>query len=325
MIYTGLRPPAGSGPRRSLRRQWWRESGIRFVTGLSRILGSCPRGLVLPLCAGLGVIGSVICAKDRRLIQAHLRLAFPGLDRVARERLLGRAFRAMALNAMDGMRFLHRPAPELRDLVEVRGAEHLTRAVRAGRGAVVVTGHLGPWELFAGYFALSVPLTVVARPAKDPRLEDLLAQLRARFGVRVARERDVRTLVTALRAGEVVGIVCDQARKSEGVWVPLFGHPAWMPVGPAKLARRTGAELIVGGMARVGWQRFVITLGEPLPDRGADPAGLRQSTAEIACNLESLVRENPAEWIWMYDHWRGPAGPVAKAEVTSGGEAAWSS
>jgi len=318
----GLRSPVASGPRRSLRRKWWRESGIRFVTGLSRVLGSCPRGLVMPLCAGLGGVGSVICAQDRRLILAHLQVAYPGWDQSARQQMVRQVFRTMALNAMDGMRFLHRPAFELKELVEVRGAEHLTEAVRAGRGAVVVTGHLGPWELFAGFFALSVPLTVVARPAKDPRLEDLLAQLRARFGVRVARERDVRTLVTALRAGEVVGIVCDQARKSEGVWVPLFGRPAWMPVGPAKLARRTGADLIVGGIARVG-QRFVITLGEPLPDRGAGSAGLWQSTAEIACNLESLVRDHPAEWIWMYDHWRGPSGP-GNAEV-SGGEVAWSS
>jgi len=310
-----------SGPRRRLRRQWWRESGIRFVTGLSRVLGSCPRALVMPVCAGLGGIGSVICANDRRLILAHLQRAFPGLERAAHARMMGQAFRAMALNAMDGMRFLHRPPDELRELVEVRGGEHLTRAVAAGRGAVVVTGHLGAWELFAGYFALSVPLTVVARPAKDPRLEALLAALRARFGIRVAREHEVRKLVTALRAGEVVGIVCDQARKSEGVWVPLFGHPAWMPVGPAKLARRTGAALIVGGIARVGWRRLVITLGEPLADHGAGGEGLWQSTAEIAGELEQLVRAHPTEWIWMYDHWRGPA---PKGDEARAREAAWS-
>jgi Kdo2-lipid IVA lauroyltransferase/acyltransferase len=129
----------------------------------------------------------------------------------------------------------------------------------------------------------------------------------------VTRERDVHTLVSALKAGEVVGIVCDQARRADGAWVPFFGHPAWMPVGPAKLARLTGATLLVGGIRREGWGRFTITLCPPLctPDRPR--TDFKAVTAEIARDLEGLVRENPAEWIWMYDHW-GP-------EKASGGGA----
>jgi KDO2-lipid IV(A) lauroyltransferase len=127
------------------------------------------------------------------------------------------------------------------------------------------------------------------------------------------REGEVRALVLALRAGGVVGIVCDQARGAPGTWVPFFGRPAWMPVGPAKLARLTGAALLVGGIQRVGWRRFEITLRPPLDCERRGMAGVRAITADIARDLEALVREKPAQWIWMYDHWRGPSGALAGA------------
>jgi KDO2-lipid IV(A) lauroyltransferase len=279
------------------------------------VLGSLPEALVLPGCAGIGLVGYAVCARDRRRVLQNLSRAFPELGVGARCVLGARAFVAMALNAMDGMRFLHRPAAGLLPLVVVEGGEHLSQAIAAGRGAVVVTGHYGAWELFAGYFAHRVPLTtVVARPVKDVRLEELVTRLRARFGINVVREGDGRALVLALKAGGVVGILCDQARKSEGTWAPFFGRPAWFPIGPAKLARLTGAALIVGGIRRVGWRRFEIVLRPRLDvaRAGAGEDGIHAITAEIARDLEGLVRENPAEWIWMYDHWRGAPPPEGR-------------
>jgi KDO2-lipid IV(A) lauroyltransferase len=315
MISMGHGSPADASSRRRFLKQWQRETGIRFVTGLSRVMGSLPYALVLPGCAGLGLLGCVLCARDRRRVLRNLARAFPQAGRRARVELAGQVFVGMALNAMDGMRFLHRPVAELESLVDVRGGEYLMQAVESGRGAIVVTGHLGPWELFAAYFARFFPLSVVARPAKDARLEELLSRLRARFGVRVVREGDGRALVQLLKAGGLVGILCDQARKSEGTWVPFFGRPAWWPVGPAKLARLTGAALIVGGIRRVGWRRLEIVLRPPLDlgRAGAGPAGIQATTAEIARDLEGLVRESPSQWIWMYDPWRGA--PVAAAET----------
>jgi KDO2-lipid IV(A) lauroyltransferase len=195
-------------------------------------------------------------------------------------------------------------------MVSVRGLEHVERARARGRGLVVASGHLGAWELFAGYFSPHVPLTVVTRPLRDPRFESLLARLRDRLGLRtVSVGEGARPLLAALAAGGAVGILCDHAREGSGAWAPFFGRPAWFADGPARLAQHTGAALLVGGIRRLGAERHEVTFSSPIAAGDGDVGGsLVQATAGVASAFEALVRRSPEQWAWMYDPWSGPRG-----------------
>jgi Kdo2-lipid IVA lauroyltransferase/acyltransferase len=234
----------------------------------------------------------------------------PGLEGRRAAVLERQVFTALAMNALEVARFLHRPASDLQAMVSVRGLEHVEEARARGRGLVVASGHLGAWELFAGFFAPHVPLTVVTRPLKDPRFESLLGRLRSRLGVRTVSVGDgARPLLAALAAGGAVGILCDQAREGSGAWVPFFGRPAWFSVGPARLAQHTGAALLVGGIRRLGAERHEVTFSPAVAVDGDDGGeSLVRATAGVAGAFEGLVRRSLDQWTWMYDPWSGPRG-----------------
>jgi KDO2-lipid IV(A) lauroyltransferase len=148
------------------------------------------------------------------------------------------------------------------------------------------------------------PLTTPVRASYDPRLEALLhARLRGRHGVR-AIDRDAKTtpfaLLRALRRGEVVGFLIDVNTRVASVRVPFLDVPAWTPTGPARLALRTGAPVVVAIATREG---VTITRVRPASVPRADVRDdeVEALTAALADALSNAIRAEPDRWIWMHD------------------------
>ena len=181
------------------------------------------------------------------------------------------------------------------------------------RRAIIATGHFGNWELFGQASGLmGAPIHIVHRPLKNPKVDDLLTQVRGLAGTKVVyKHAAARDIIRLLRKGALVAIPIDQhAPGATGIPVPFFGRPAKTTPGPARLAQIAQVPIQIAVLARVGdsgQHRIVSRPAIPPPPRGKDPAALVEVTTQLNRQLESIVREYPEQWLWMHRRWRTPA------------------
>jgi KDO2-lipid IV(A) lauroyltransferase len=189
-------------------------------------------------------------------------------------------------------------------LASTEGVEHLEAAERLGRGLVVVTAHLGNWELGGRLLAGTVtrPTHVVVAPERDPGVERFLRGDTGpvRYLTRLA-PLDVLPLVAALRRNEVVALQGDRALGGRGDRrQPFFGVPAPFPLGPFVLARAARAPVLPAFCLLRRDRRYTIALGEPWT---VPPGGEPEALARWVALLEAMVRRHPTQWFNFYDVW----------------------
>lgn len=182
-------------------------------------------------------------------------------------------------------------------------------ALAEGRGILYLTPHLGCFEITARYLTRHGPITVMFRPPRKAILAPVMESARNTSALRAvpATMQGVREFVRALKRGEAVGMLPDQAPgKGDGVWAPFFGRPAYTMTLPGKLATQTGVAVILTAGERLpagrGWRIHYLRLPEPLP---ADP--VEQATL-INQTMETLIRRFPAQYLWSYNRYKTPAG-----------------
>lgn len=206
-----------------------------------------------------------------------------------------------------------RPQREVIARIRQVSGWHLVEAAwREGRGILFLTPHLGCFEITAQYYAAYRPITVLYRPAPKAFLRRLVEAGRgAHLNLAPADLSGVRKLLSALKRKEAVGLLPDQApRLGEGVWAPFFGRPAYTMTLASRLAQ-TGAVVIMAWAERLpGGAGFHLRLARPEHDV-TTPAGLNR---EIEC----LIRQCPAQYLWGYNRYKRPAGaPLPVEEVRS--------
>lgn len=273
--------------------------------------------LPLPVALWFGSLaGSLawfLLAGERRLALEHLALAFPELPEEERRRIGRGSFVHLAQAAMEAVA-VRRIDPRLAEYVELSpaGERLMKEAMAAGRGFVFVTGHVGNWELLARRIARAgIPPVVIARRAWDEKVDALIASFRASGGVPTLWREDAgsaRALLRAMRDGKALGILIDQDTQVQGVFVPFFGRPAFTPRAAADLALRFRAPVFVGWSRRRGQagQGYHLEL-EPVPydpDAPDQESEAVRITAACTARLERVIRESPAEWVWMHRRWK---------------------
>ncbi|MBO9352979.1 lysophospholipid acyltransferase family protein [Bordetella petrii] len=184
-------------------------------------------------------------------------------------------------------------------------------AYAEGRGILFLTPHLGCFEIAARYLAMApdTPLTVMFRPPRMAALAPLLDTARNTSGVKAvpANMQGVREFVRALRRGESVGLLPDQApSEGDGVWAPFFGRMAYTMTLPGKLAAQTQVAVILVAGERLprgrGWRVHFLRVPEPLP---ADP---QAQAALFNATMEQLIRRMPHQYLWSYNRYKTPRG-----------------
>ncbi|TFY99588.1 lysophospholipid acyltransferase family protein [Ramlibacter rhizophilus] len=219
--------------------------------------------------------------------------------------------------------WLGRPVP-----VRWDGGELLDEAYAAGRGLLLLTPHLGCFEIAAlaiaeRHSAAHGPLTVLYRPARKPWLAPLVAASRDRPGVEPAPTTlaGVRQMIKALRQGRAVGLLPDQVPpEGMGTWAPFFGRPAYTMTLAARLAQQTGCEVRLVWGERLPWGRgFVLHCREL---RTPLPAALDEAVARMNEEMERLIRECPQQYLWSYARYKPPREPAAAAVPAASQESA---
>jgi KDO2-lipid IV(A) lauroyltransferase len=193
--------------------------------------------------------------------------------------------------------------------IEVDGAEYADASLRAGQGLMILSAHLGNWEILpmAGEM-WGLDGASVVRPPNNPYVARWIARQRALRGPRdqIGKHSGARRIFTQLRAGKAIYMLVDQ-RNDEGIAVNFFGRPAMTTPVPAALAMKTGARLLIAGNRRKGRSaRFEVTVrpGPEFISTGDEAADTRLLTERITAQVEAIIRSDPSQWLWIHRRWR---------------------
>jgi KDO2-lipid IV(A) lauroyltransferase len=273
-------------------------------------------GFLHGLGAWIGWLGYLASPTYRARFRANADLA--GLSRADRRAAIAHAGRMVTETPRLWLRSADAP---LVPKVEWVDAQLVDTALRAGRGIVLLTPHLGAFEVtaqaYAERFGARQPVTALYRPAKKAWLRELETTARTRPGMLTAPATlaGVRTMIRALRQGQAVGLLPDQVPpEGMGVWAPFFGRPAYTMTLAAKLALQTGVPVLLMIGERLpraaGWRIRVFELPEPLPAAdafaGDDAAHQTECAAVMNRAMEFLIRQCPAQYLWGYNRYKAP-------------------
>ncbi|NRD64536.1 lipid A biosynthesis acyltransferase [Corallococcus exiguus] len=296
-----------------------------LIAGMLRLLQFLSLDTARTLGMTLGGWAYAFAGGERRKALKSLARAFPERTGAERDALARDAFRHLAAAALEVASARALDAG-LESLVTWPDADRqvLEAALAKGKGVVVVSGHVGNWELLARRVARAgYPSQSIAKETSDPRLTALVEDFRAKGGVRSiwrGQEGAARAMLRALRSGEILGILIDQDTKVQSVFVPFFGELAATPRAAADLALRTGAAVVVGFCQRDG-QGYRLTMEEvPHPDATEREAAVQALTAALSQRIEAAIRRAPEQWVWMHQRWktRPPEdAPLALADAPS--------
>lgn len=240
----------------------------------------------------------------RRVAMRNLALTMPEKSEAERRRIADGVFRSIARLLLAVARFPSINRDNVSDWIRYEGYEHFDQALARGRGVLFATAHLGNWELSAfAHALLAAPMHVLVRPLDNPRIDRLIAELRALSGNHLIEKKDsARTILKALAANQAVGILVDQnAAVEEGVFVDFFGVPACAGTGFVRLAARSGAAVIPGfALWSEAERRYVLRFYPPLEITGC----AEEDTRRLHRQLEEVIREYPDQWLWIHRRWK---------------------
>ncbi len=278
--------------------EWWLLHAFVFLTA----------GLWPPLrpflARVLALLAYDLVGVRRRVVEENLARAFGDLPPSSRRRIGRRAYENLAMGALE-MAALSRLSPEaLSRLCRIEGRSHLEEALALGRGAILVTAHLGNWEYLGACLGASgVGLLAVGAPMRNRAVDRWLRALRARFGlVQIPLGRNAgRLSLKALREGRPLLLLIDQDARSRGVWVDFFGVPASTHPGAAVLSLHTGSPIVPCRIARMR-SGHVIRFFPPrhVASAGSRQEAIRATMQTLTRMVEGWIREDPSAWFWPH-------------------------
>jgi len=308
--------------RRRLRRRLW----YLVARAVPALLAALPVPAGRRLCQVLARAALQLRREDRERARRNLARVYGGRPEAWREQLLNDAAEALGDGAHAALTCERHAAADFAAVRQEPGPDGRTLVVlldelRArGQGVLLVTGHLGCWELLAAWLARRLgTAAVVTGTVRNPSVDRLLQERRRRLGLQVlARDAGARPVLRALEAGQVVGVLVDQNTRVASAPLPFLGHPAPTPLGPARIACRRGIPVVPAALVRRGGHWVARHTGALEPVPGEDALDLA-----VRCNraLGELIMRNPAQWVWFHDRWHEAAAMAAPVAGAAAGEA----
>lgn len=207
------------------------------------------------------------------------------------------------------------------------GASYIEAAQAHGAGVLMLTPHLGCFEItaqaYAQRFGGKQPVTVLYRPARQAWLSELMKTARNRPGLLAAPTTlaGVKQLIKALKSGQAVGLLPDQVPpEGQGVWAPFFGRDAYTMTLSARLAHTAGAQLVLIWGERLSWGRGYLVRVRPFAQSQERPLARDATEAAQQINqaMERLVRECPSQYLWSYERYKAPKTQAGAGSETPG-------
>ncbi len=282
------------------------QAGFGYYRVGQAVSRSLPRAAAAALSRALAA-GYARFSPDLPALTANMRAA---LGSPAEDAAVRGAARRLIVNYADYLVDLfysdHLDRAAIAGRIRAEGLEHLDRALRSGRGAIVVSAHLGHWEI--GAMALSLrgyPVNVIALTHRDRRIDALFLARRAQHGVQTIPLGRPREALRALERGQIVALNADRPFGDRLVEVPFFGRRLPFPSGYARLSLKAGAPVLPTFFVGDGKGGYVLRIRPPLAGPGEDGI-VRAFIAEV----EAAVRRDPTQWYIFQRFDETPQWPV---------------
>jgi KDO2-lipid IV(A) lauroyltransferase len=245
----------------------------------------------------------------RRIVRRNLEFAYPELERPQLGALVRRVFENYGMTILEILQLGVMTRTDIQRRVRLHGAGHLRDVASQKKGFIVVSAHLGNWEIGmqALSFILNQPVTAVAKRFKNPRFENLLQGIRTRFGNTILyKKRSLTAMTQVLRQGGVLAILVDMARRRDGVDISFFGKKATATPAVAMLALRCRCPVIPMFCIRESDGMLDIYAQPAVEMRRSDDlrADLVENTQRITDVVERMIRRHPEQWQWLMKRWK---------------------
>jgi KDO2-lipid IV(A) lauroyltransferase len=288
-------------------KEWF---GFAVAWALLKFLGVLPRPFARGIAAATVRILLAMLPKLRRTALFNLRLAFPGWTDERRHETIRNMARYLGWQAVEFARFPQYNRGNIEQIIEIEGHENFREAQRRGKGVLILTGHIGAWEVSSFAHAVyGYPMHFMARPLDNARLEAFVNRYRCLSGNQpIYKNESARAVLKALNNAGIVGILADQnTLPEEGAFVEFFGKTACTTTGLARLALHTGAAVVPGyafwdAAARKYKLRFEPAVG--LVGTGDAERDIFENTQRFAKITECIIQKFPDQWVWVHARWK---------------------
>lgn len=289
-----------------------------LLRGMVALLARLPLGTARRVGERIGLLGFWPLGIRRRVVERQIAAAFPELAAREVTTLARRAYAHLGRLGIETALAPRLGAAGVLALFEADSDFALVeRHLAEGRGVIAFTGHVGSWELAAGYLAArNVPVDAVARRMSNPLFDTYLNDARRGVGINVVYDADaVRRIPRAMKEGRLVGLVADQGVMGlASTFVPFFGRPAKTPRGPAVFAIRYKVPILFIAAILQPSGKYRLFVEEITPDATGDrDADVDATVARFTAALERMVRRFPDQYFWHHRRWkRQPPGTPAE-------------
>ncbi len=284
------------------------EYGALVATGV--VVKAAPRRLALRIGAGIGWLGWALRLR-RSVVLENLALALPEASAAERKRIASRAAGNFGRTCTEFLRFGGRDRRRIHELVTIRGDDELRAVLAEGRGAVVVTGHLGAWALYVAAVSMAgIPTALLVGRQSNPKVDRLILALPGKHVTLISHGKSApRGLLQNLRLGRAIFMVADQHGGPRGTIAPFFGRDASTLSLPGAIVARQEVPLFImaghrerEGLHELSFRRIPLTAAA---DRGEE--AMRTEIATI-CNqaIADAVLEHPDQYFWYHRRYREP-------------------
>lgn len=285
-----------------------------FVKTILGFLGILPRKLAVFICVRIGDLAYLLLGNLKRVALKNTEIAFPKLSKKERKKIVRGCFQNLGRQLGELSQFPKATRESLEKIVEISVRdetwERYREVKKTGRGVIFLTPHFGGWEILAFVsFIFLGSQSYLVRKLDNPRLEEMLAAMRGKFGnIPIDKSTGILNALQLLRNGGNLGILPDlNTQKHEGVFVPFFGKEACTTGGVAALAMRTDA---IVALLSAAWneekKKYIITLDDSFEfeTNGDRKQSLIDFTAKFTKEIENVIRRNPEQWFWIHKRWK---------------------
>ncbi len=290
-----------SSPRIKHRIEYW------FTALIGRLARMIPCRLALAIGSSLGWLAFDVFRVRRKVTMINLRNSL-GVRRNGLAGIGRRAYRNFGKSMVEYSLFPSLSKQRVLDMVELQGAENFDRALARGRGAVVVAGHFGSWELMGAAVAqMGYPVDFLVGEQHNLLVDEMMNGFRRGMGIGIIKMgAAAKGVIRALRNNRFVAMLSDQDAGDDGTVVEFFDRPASTPKGPAAFALKMNVPIITAFIIREGQGKQKIVLEKPIfgkqtSDKEEDIRKLTQAYTSV---LESYIRKYPDHWFWPHRRWK---------------------
>jgi KDO2-lipid IV(A) lauroyltransferase len=273
-------------------------------SGITKI----PRHLIINSGKLLGLLFYSLAIPHRRLVRRNLQFCYPEWSAKEIRELSRRIFMNFGITLVEMLQCTFMSHEEVLNALRVEGEENFNKAFKSNRGIVIVSAHMGNWEVglhITNYYGK--PMLGVAAKTRYGWADILLSRSRNRLGNTIIDKKGALPKITeGLRRGEVIGMLIDQSRRKHGVEVTFFGRKATASPAAALLALRCNSLVLPAFCVRRSDGQLTIQVKTPfeLTRTGDLRSDIQSNTQRMIDVVEEMVRTYPDQWFWLLKPWK---------------------